>query len=132
MQKYTIKWIGEPKDITTKYGVKQKFSIKVEGNDNYLGVWASQANRDWKIGQEIEGTITESAGRDGKKFFNFDMPKKNDEALALVKSLEITVNLMKRKVDEMYEDYSKKKADETRGYHYPEPEEEDISEIPFP
>lgn len=101
MQKYKITWIGEKKDITTKFGVKQKFSIKVDGNENFLGVWASQATNDWKKGDEIEGTISQSAGRDGKIFYNFELPKKNDIALEIVKRLEITVDVLKRRIERL-------------------------------
>lgn len=133
MNKYKISWIGEKKDITTKFGVKQKFSIKVDGNNEFLGVWASPATDSWAKGMEVEGNITQSAGRDGKIFWNFDLPKKNDQALELVKLLEITVSRLKDKVEKLEKEKMNKPEYNltSDGTKVPDFSEVDADSIPF-
>ncbi len=78
MNKYIINYVSDRKTIQTKYGEKEKFSIKVDGNDNYLGVWVNGQTANFKVGDEVEGNIVPTAGKDGKMYHNFEVPKKDD------------------------------------------------------
>jgi hypothetical protein len=108
MQKYKITKLGKKFDVNTQYGVKQKFYMGVEGSENDLSVWASKTTDEWKVGDSVEGTITQSAGKNGTVYYNFDLPKKNDQALEKVLALEITVDMLKRKVARLEEEKQNK------------------------
>lgn len=72
----TIKDMGTPKDIKTKYGVKQKNWIKAsEKGDNFLSYWVSNATKDWMIGKTV--TVDDVVPREyeGKTYYDIVMPK---------------------------------------------------------
>lgn len=64
-----------------------------------LSGFASPATKDWRIGSEVEIKVTEARGTNGAVYFNFEVPKKDEQALSSVKSLEITVLLLKNRVE---------------------------------
>ncbi len=78
MQKLTITFIGQPKDVTTKFGPKQKNSIKtIEHGDKYLSYWVSPATSGWAVGQTVEVDQVTSREWQGKTYWDIVMPKKD-------------------------------------------------------
>jgi hypothetical protein len=76
--KITLTWIGQPKDVQTKFGPKQKFSVKAtQYGDNYLDVWSSPVTREWKVGQEVEVLSVDTREYSGKTYYDVKMPKAN-------------------------------------------------------
>ena len=72
-----LTWIGQKKDVNTKNGLKQQFSIKVEGNDNYLSGFCNAVTDSWKVGDNVEIVIS-SREYNGKTYYNFNLPKKGE------------------------------------------------------
>lgn len=59
-----------------------RLSIKVESKgERYISGFGNQGNADWKVGDEVDITITESDAKDktGKPYLNFSQPKKEDK-----------------------------------------------------
>lgn len=78
MKTLHVTYLGQPKEITTKFGIKQKNSIKaVEEGDKYLSFWVSPATRDWKVGDEISVESVTSREYNGKTYWDIVMPKAN-------------------------------------------------------
>lgn len=74
--KLTITQVGNPKDVQTKFGLKQKSYIKAsEKGDTYLSYWVSSATRDWKVGDVIEVLNVTSRDYNGKTYWDIVMPK---------------------------------------------------------
>jgi hypothetical protein len=74
--KLNITWVGTPKSINTKYGPKEKFSIKAtEYGENYIDVWSSVSTKDWKVGQQVEVLSVDEGEYNGKKQYTVKMPK---------------------------------------------------------
>lgn len=74
--KLKITAIGEPKDVQTKFGLKQKSYIKAqEHGDKYLSYWLSSSTRDWRVGDEIEVVEVASREYNGKTYYDVIMPK---------------------------------------------------------
>lgn len=58
-----------------------RVSIKVESKgDRYISGFGNQGNAEWKVGDEVDITITESDTKDktGKPYLNFSQPKKQE------------------------------------------------------
>lgn len=80
MKKLTITWLSSPKEVTTKFGPKQKNSIKAsdsEYKDNYLSFWVSPVTRDWKVGDTVEVLDVTSREYNDKTYYDIVMPKAN-------------------------------------------------------
>ena len=90
MLKLTITQTFAPKDVTTKYGVKQKASIKAqEKGDNYLSYWVTSSTQGWKVGDVVEVLDVTSREYNGKTYYDIVMPKTSGGVPAeLTKSIE--------------------------------------------
>lgn len=76
--KLNITWLGQPKDIQTKFGTKQKNSIKAtEYGDNYLSFWCSPMTNSWKEGMEVEVIDVTTREYNGKTYYDIILPKAN-------------------------------------------------------
>ena len=70
-----------------------RLSIKVESKgDRYISGFGNEGNKDWKVGDEVDITITESTTMDksGKPYLNFSMPKKdsgNEEVMTMLQKI---------------------------------------------
>lgn len=76
--KLKITYLGAPKDVQTKFGMKQKNSIKASGSefgDNYLSFWCSSSTQGWKVGDEIEVEAVVPRDYQGKTYYDILMPK---------------------------------------------------------
>lgn len=74
--KLKLTWVGQPKDVQTKYGTKQKCSVKaVEYADKYLDFWISASTKDWKVGDEVEVSEVTTREYNGKTYYSIVMPK---------------------------------------------------------
>lgn len=71
--------------LKTKDGrLYTRVSLKVESKgDRYISGFGNTGNADWKVGDEVEITITEAATKDknGLPYLNFTQPKKEDKVL---------------------------------------------------
>lgn len=78
------------------------YKIKTDRHgDKILSTFGDKVTESWKIGDEIEIKVTETVSPDGRfTNYNFEYPKKpkDNERLA---SLEITVDQLKRKLQEV-------------------------------
>ena len=75
MEKQKITWVGERKPIQTKYGDREKFSIKTDRHgDKFISVWVNGVSGKWKIGDEIEVEVKERE-YNGKKYYDAELPK---------------------------------------------------------
>ena len=71
-----ITQIGNPKDVQTKYGVKQKNYIKVEEHgDKFLSYWVTSATASWKVGDNVEVENVTNREYEGKTYYDVVMPK---------------------------------------------------------
>lgn len=76
MIKLHITWVGQPKAVTTKFGNKEKFSIKAtEYGDAFIDVWSSPQTKGWQVGQEVEVESVDSKDYNGKTYLSVRMPK---------------------------------------------------------
>lgn len=150
MQKHKITWVGEKKDVQTKFGLKQKFSIKVEGNDNFISVWVNATTANWKVGQEIECEI-KSREYNGKTYYDAEIPKQAQnsgqltELITRVNQLDTAVRKGNNYLEKIFRHMAGiEKIDTTsngssmpdfdpKDINYPtdEPNIPDISQIPF-
>lgn len=73
-----ITWLGQPKEIQTKFGLKQKNSIKAtQFGDNFLSFWVSPMTNEWAVGKEIEVLEVKSREYNGKTYYDIQLPKAN-------------------------------------------------------
>lgn len=88
--KLNITWLGQPKEITTRFGPKQKNSIKAkEYGDNFLSFWVSPMTREWAVGKEIEVENVTTREYNGKTYYDIILPKANMGNIAeVMKALE--------------------------------------------
>lgn len=64
-------------------------SIKAkEYGDQYLSGFGNRANADWKEGMEIEVAEVKEVQKDGKTYYNFEMPKAYGGNVDIQKALE--------------------------------------------
>lgn len=76
--KITISWVGEVKLTKTKFGDKNKFSVKTqEEGDKFLDVWLKPNVPTWKVGEvhEIEGITPREYN--GKTYYSVKFAGKN-------------------------------------------------------
>ncbi len=80
MTKLTITYVGFPKDIETKFGTKQKNSLKAtEYGDKYLSFWVNPVSKDWKEGDAIEVSEVKERDWEGKKYYDIVLPKTENQ-----------------------------------------------------
>ena len=128
MEKLTISWLGQKKDINTKFGLKQKQSLKAtQRNDTYLDFWCSPLTDAWRIGDTIEVEV-KSREYNGKTYYDIVLPKANMGNLAEVyKRFEKLEGQMVKFGLAMAQVEAKLFPQKTpAGAHYPTPEEEGI------
>jgi len=96
MQKYTITRVGSEKEVNTKFGVKQKTGVMFkETGDIWHDIW--KAKNQLKEGQVLEGT-RESREYNGKIYWDFKLPKKDEVASIKTDALEKRVKILEDKV----------------------------------
>lgn len=128
MEKVTIKRVGEEKEVQTKFGLKKKQGVQfVEYGDIWHDVWASGL----KVGETLEGT-RKSREWQGKTYWNFDLPKKedkNNERMEKILNKLTFIDLRLASLVEMLLTPEKRSEleDKARGYHYPTAEEAGVS-----
>ena len=75
----------EGNELKTKDGRPYtRMSIKVEEKgDKYISGFGSKENESWKVGDDVEITVTESdkTDKNGEPYLNFSIPKKEDRVL---------------------------------------------------
>lgn len=109
MQKVKIEALGEPKTIQGAKGPFQVFGIKVNGN--WVNGYYNKTTQAWKVGDEVEITITEKE-KDGKVYKNFTLPKELDVATERVAKLEGRVTKLELSEERRYNElYAKIKSD---------------------
>lgn len=95
--KLTINWIGTPKEINTKFGLKQKNSIKANefAEGEYLSYWVSPVTSQWKVGEVIEVDAVTPREYNGKTYYDIQMPKANHgNNVDVMKKMEEILNGM--------------------------------------
>lgn len=112
--KLTITWLGQPKDIQTKYGPKQKNSLKAaEYGDKYLDFWVGTSTQNWKVGDSVEVEAVTDREYNGKTYYDVKMPKvdnRPDPAIAhIVSDIANKVGLMALQVDAIHKHLSGQK-----------------------
>jgi hypothetical protein len=105
--KLNLTWVGQPKDVQTKFGTKQKFSVKAtQYGDNYLDVWSSPVTRNWKTGDEVEVLSVDTREYQGKTYYDVKMPKANSlspETQQMLEKILTNVTKINLKLDYMAE-----------------------------
>lgn len=88
--KLTIVSLGQPKEVKTKFGVKQKSYIKAEEYaDKFLSYWITSSTQNWKIGDSVDVENVTSREYEGKTYYDIVMPRASGGVPAeLVKSIE--------------------------------------------
>lgn len=94
--KLKITWLGQPKEIQTKFGLKKKNSITAQGQyaDNYLSYWLSPQTQNWKVGDEVEVSNVTTREHQGKTYYDIVMPKKDDAAKVEIMALSHKLDLI--------------------------------------
>lgn len=76
--KLKIEWLGKIQDVQTRFGLKQKSSIKVSNEpyaDKFLSYWLSPQTKEWAVGKEIEVESVDERDYQGKKYYDIKMSK---------------------------------------------------------
>ena len=72
--KLNITWVGQQKTIDTKYGPKQKSSLRAtQYGEKYLDYWVGNTNI--KVGDEIEVEAVNPREYNGKTYYDVVFPK---------------------------------------------------------
>lgn len=137
--KLTLTYVGQPKEVQTKFGLKQKNSVKAqEKGDTYLSFWVTPSTRDWKVGDVVEVQDVTSREYQGKTYYDIVMPKASGglppEVGEKLERILVAVTKMNLKLDTIYNEMEKKPRDMKKEYapfldnetHIPDP-----SVIPF-
>lgn len=98
MTQVTLTFVKSTERVSAKTNKPfTSLSIKTkEHGDTYLSGFGNKANKDWKAGDVVEIEVKE-VEKDGKKYLNFDMPKKDS---AVEEKLEMILNrLVGLKID---------------------------------
>ena len=96
MQKYTITRIGTEKEVNTKFGLKHKTGVLFkETGDVWHDLWKKKS--ELTVGQVVEGT-RDSREYEGKIYWDFKFPKKDEVLTAKTGDLEKRVTLLENKV----------------------------------
>lgn len=130
--KFTITKTSTPKDIQTRFGLKKKTGVLVaEFPDIWHDVWADGL----KVGQVIEGERT-SRDWEGKTYWSIQLPKKGEQAVQAVKSVEEKVEQLLTKVGKLefyfkawYDLHAKELPKKSEEIEYPD--EINPEDIPF-
>lgn len=103
-----ITWIGEEKQVETRFGIKPKNSIKAaEYNDNFLNYWVTSQTRGWKVGDVIEVEEVKPREYNGKTYYDIVMPKmanfapNNAEVLKKLESIAFDISNIKLSLVEL-------------------------------
>ena len=114
--KLKITDIGLPKQVQTKYGLKEKNWLKAqEFGDKYLNYWVGENTKAWKVGDEIEVLSVEQRdyiGKDNTPKVSYDikLPKTGGEIYKRIEKLENEVTKLDLKVAELEDDYPEYKG----------------------
>lgn len=142
--KIKISYLGTPKDVQTKFGPKQKNSIKGDKMEdgtnfggNYLSFWLSPLTGQWKVGDTVDVENVTTREYQGKTYYDIQMPKANMGNFAeTAKRFEEVMNkLMKMNIliEELVE--HKRRGEKTKvtgtDIDYPTAESEGLEETPF-
>lgn len=96
MQKYTITRVGSEKEINTKFGPKKKTGVMFkETGDIWHDIW--KAANQLSVGQVLEGT-RDSREYNGKIYWDFKLPKKDEVAVIKTDALEKRVKVLEDEV----------------------------------
>lgn len=80
-----------------------RLSIKVESKgDRFISGFGNQANADWKVGDDVDITITEAEAKDkeGRPYLNFSQPKPGSlDTEKIDRILENTETILNRFVE---------------------------------
>ena len=99
--KITISWVGKVELKETKFGKKNKFSVKaVEEGDKFIDVWLKPEVPIWKVGdvQEVEGITPREYN--GKTYYSVKLFGKNKDLEALkneITALKLRVTALEQK-----------------------------------
>lgn len=77
---------------------KQYWSVRIkteEHGDKILSGFGNAGNKDWKVGDTVEITVTE-VNKDGKTYYNFDNPKEGGNGSAVMVKLNFMDERLKR------------------------------------
>ncbi len=114
MIKLTITKIGEPKDVQTRYGKKQKSWIMAkEYGENFLSYWVNGYSKDWGVGKEVEVERVDERDYQGKKYYDVIIPRLDREANSaritqLLSELNTRTGLINNKIDRIIDHLSGK------------------------
>lgn len=120
VSRFTTKQDGTP--LKTKDG-KPYTSVRikaVEHGENWLSGFGGAWNDNWKEGDEVTVEVTKKESG-GKTYLNFSRVNTESHILARLEKIENTIALIKP----MYEEWKKEQEVKSKGYAYPEPENED-------
>jgi len=104
--KLTITWIGQPKTIETKYGPKQKNSLRAtEYGENYLGYWMG-SNTQWRVGDVVDVEAVTPRDYNGKTYHDIFMSKlqkttPNIETMALSHKIDQLSSQLRSIIDHL-------------------------------
>lgn len=97
MEKLTIVRLGQVKDVQTKFGPKKKTGAQFK---EYPDVWHDIWSGDLKEGQVVEGT-REPREYQGKTYWGFSFPRKDDKAMREIETLRTAVTMMNLRMVEL-------------------------------
>lgn len=104
--KLNITQLGTPKEVQTKFGVKQKNYIKAkEYNDNFLSFWVNGYTKDWQVGKEIEVENVTTREYNGKTYYDIILPKTNGgmglEATKILNDMALKISSMNENINKV-------------------------------
>lgn len=128
MKTLKITELGTPKDVQTKFGMKQKNSLKAEGEYgvNWLSFWCGTQTNGWKVGDTIEVEDVTTRDYQGKTYYDIKLPKvgfggANNPKIDEILSKVVKIHLL---VEELVAD--KRSKESTTSYP-----KNDLEEMPF-
>lgn len=79
MTKLTLTFVNRTERTSTRTNKPYtSLSLKAkEYGENYLSGFGNKDNANWKVGDEVEVLEVKEVQKDGKTYYNFDMPKSN-------------------------------------------------------
>lgn len=107
MEKLTITKVGTEKQVTTKFGPKTKMGVQFK---EYGELWHDVWTGGLKVGDILEGTRA-SREWEGKTYWDFKLPKKDDKVVEMLSQLLTKVGSINAKIDYLQEKlYPREKA----------------------
>ncbi len=98
------------------------------GGDKLLSTFKDKNNANWKVGDEIEGKITETRGQNGQVYYNFETPKKDDVLASQLINHEARLG----KIESWIRDHSPiRPGTKVSGTEVEYPDEPNPDDIPF-